>query len=235
MPLVDELHIDPHTRIGIWKIEEHSNELRPKLIFSKSEEEFMSRVTNEARRTQWMASRVLLKQMLGTTDFVDLFVDKNGKPDLVNYDYQMSISHGKEYTAVILSDKYTVGIDIESIRPDLDRIKQKFMSTEELARLSEDRYLAQILIYWSAKEVLYKIYAKRKLDFRAHMGIDEFDIQDEGQLRGWVRKGSYDRYFDLGYRCTEDYILVYATDKASDELADHNRTSKPAEGTDSFL
>lgn len=176
----------------------------------------MQRVTNEDRRTQWMASRVLLKRLIGTTDFVDIYVDQFGRPQLQNFEYRMSISHGRTYTAVILSERYNVGIDIESVRPDLARIKTKFMRPDELESLSEEEYLEQVLLYWSAKEVMYKIYAKRKLDFRAHMGLLPFKLQgDSGFMEGWVKKGEYDRKFDLEYRRHEDHMLVWSRDIAS--------------------
>lgn len=178
----------------------------------------MDRVTNEDRRTQWMASRVLLKTLLDTTGFVDIYVDEFGKPDLQNFDYRMSISHTAAYSAVILSDKYNVGIDIESVRPDLDRIKQKFMRPDELATLPEQDYLSKVLVYWSAKEVMYKIYARRKLDFREHMGLLPFEMQpDGGKASGWVRKGDYDREFEIEYRRNGNYFMVWAVDYNSQE------------------
>jgi 4'-phosphopantetheinyl transferase len=217
LPLIQEIRIDEHTRVGVWSIQESSHELRPLLIFSKSEEEFMFRVTNEDRRTQWMASRVLLKTLLDTTEFVDIYVDEFGKPDLQNFEYRMSISHTAAYSAVILSDRYNVGIDIESVRQDLDRIKQKFMRPDELATLPEKNYLPKVLLYWSAKEVMYKIYARRKLDFREHMGLFPFELgKDGGRARGWVKKGDYDREFEIEYRRNGNYFMVYAIDLNSD-------------------
>lgn len=216
--LVQEIHIDPNTRLGVWKIEEASHELRPLLIYSKSEEEFMQRVTNEDRRTQWMASRVLLKRLLDTTDFVDIYVDEHGRPEIQNFDYRMSISHSKAYTAVILSDRWTVGVDIESIRHDLQRIKTKFMRPDELEGLDGTDDPARILAHWSAKEVMYKIYARRKLDFKEHMGVVPFEALEpkKGKLTGWVRKGDYDREFDLEYRRNGDYLLLWAIDRESE-------------------
>lgn len=221
MPLIQEIRIDEHTKLGVWRIEETSHELRPRLIFSKSEEEFINRVTNEDRRTQWMASRVLLKELLGTQDFVDIYVDEFGKPDLQNWDFRMSLSHTHHYSAVIISDRYTCGVDIESIRPDLDRIKGKFMRPDELACLTgEDKRedLARVLLHWSAKEVMYKIYARRKLDFRDHMGVEPFELDPKkGKVSGWTRKGDYDRRFMVEYRRFGDYMLVWGIDIDSED------------------
>lgn len=178
----------------------------------------MQRVSNEDRRTQWMASRVLLKRLLNTTSFVDIHVDRFGRPEIQNYDYRMSISHTHDYSAVIISDKYTVGVDIESLRHDLQRLKTKFMRTDELNAIPPDHALEYVLLHWSAKEVMYKIYYRRKLDFREHMGLIPFDLSsnlDSGVFEGWVRKGEYDRQFLLHYRRIGDYYMVWSVDTDS--------------------
>lgn len=218
VPLVFKQELDPHTTLGLWRITEPSHELRPYLIFSRSEEEFMQRVTNEDRRTQWMASRVLLKNVLNTTSFVDIYVDQYGRPEMQNFDYRMSISHARDYSAVILSRRYTVGVDVESLRHDMARLKHKFMRPDELEAMPPEHSLAYVLLHWSAKEVMYKIYYRRKLDFREHMGVRPFNLignLDEGQFEGWVSKGEYERNFTLRYRRIDDYYLVWAVDTAS--------------------
>lgn len=178
----------------------------------------MHKISNEERRTQWMASRVLLKNLLKTTSFVDIYVDQYGRPEIQNFDYRMSISHTKDYAAVVISDRYTVGVDVESLRHDLSRLKHKFMRPDELAATPPDHALAYILMHWSAKEVMYKIYYRRKLDFKDHMGVEPFDLAnnlDEGEFYGWVRKGEYDRRFHLKYQRIEDYYMVWSIDTDS--------------------
>ncbi len=218
MPLVEKIQLDEFTTLGWWRILEASHELRPFLIFSKSEEEFIHRISNEDRRTQWMASRVLLKRLINTTSFVDIYVDQYGRPEVQNFDYRMSISHSKHYAAVIISERYTVGVDIESMRHDMSRLKNKFMRPDELAGMPRELELNYVQLHWSAKEVMYKIYYRRKLDFRDHMGVEPFDLAnnlEQGTFRGWVRKGEYDRSFLLNYRRIDDYYVVWAIDTAS--------------------
>jgi len=178
----------------------------------------MHRVTNEKRRTQWMASRSLLKELIGTKGFVEMFVDPFGRPEVENYDIRISISHTHDYAAVILSDRYNVGIDVEAPRADLDRIKTKFMRPDELSGMPPEDQLTYVLLHWSAKEVMYKIYARRKLDFRDHMGVHPFDLDpNEGIFHGWVSKGDYDRTFALHYRRLDTYYVVWAVDMASED------------------
>lgn len=219
MPLVERIDLDAHTRLGWWRITEPSTELRPRLVFSRSEEEFMQRISNEKRRTQWMASRVLLKTLIGTEGFVEMFVDPYGRPEVENYDIRISISHTHDYAAVILSDRFTVGIDVEQVKPDLDRIKTKFMRPDELAGMPTDEdALTYVLLHWSAKEVMYKIYARRKLDFRDHMGVHPFELHPErGIFHGWTAKGDYDRTFALHYRRLDTYYVVWAVDTESED------------------
>lgn len=218
LPLVERIVLDAHTSLGWWRITELPTDLRPRLVFSKNEEEFVARISNEKRRTQWMASRVLLKTLIGTDGFVEMFVDQYGRPEVENFDLRISISHTHDYAAVILSDRYTVGIDVEQVKPDLDRIKGKFMRPDELAHMPDDEdALTYVLLHWSAKEVMYKIYARRKLDFREHMGVHPFELQpDKGVFHGWTAKGDYDRGFTMHYRRLGDYYVVWAVDMESE-------------------
>ncbi len=83
----------------------------------------------------------------------------NGKPYLDTYpDIKLSISHSDKYIALLLSKSYNyLGIDIEDIGEQVERVQRKFVDNneEELLVSSNNKSLALHLL-WSAKESLYK-------------------------------------------------------------------------------
>ncbi len=66
-------------------------------------------------------------------------MDDHGKPYLVNFDYEISLSHSYDYAAVMISKDKKVGVDIELMKEKIDLIKHKFLSVEEL-KASKSRY-----------------------------------------------------------------------------------------------
>ena len=95
---------------GVWKMEESSDELLGMLEHKADYSSFLERVSAEKRRQERFASRVLLKELLGEEVRVDYH--STGAPFLACVPLYISISHTKDYVAVIL-DKRPTGIDIE--------------------------------------------------------------------------------------------------------------------------
>ena len=65
---------------------------------------------------------------------------------------------------------------------------------------------------WCTKEALYKLYGKKKLDFRQNLTIDKFDWECEGNVRGHINKNGYTKDLPIHYEKLDDYILAYAVD-----------------------
>ena len=95
---------------GVWKMEESSDELLGMLEHKADYSSFLERVSAEKRRQERFASRMLLKELLGEEARVDYH--STGAPFLACVPLYISISHTKDYVAVIL-DKRPTGIDIE--------------------------------------------------------------------------------------------------------------------------
>ena len=149
---------------GVWKMEESSDELLGMLEHKADYSSFLERVSAEKRRQERFASRVLLKELLGEEARVDYH--STGAPFLACVPLYISISHTKDYVAVIL-DKRPTGIDIEYRSDRILKIRSRFMNPEEEAGIDLEHEVEHLLIHWCAKETLFKIIGQEGVDFKS--------------------------------------------------------------------
>lgn len=208
MPLIETINVEDKAQIGIWKIEESYDELKWQLQWGQRDLEQFKAIKDEQRAIHWLSSRVLLRRMLNTDKFIDLQTDEFGKRFLANFDSQLSISHSGDLVAVILSSK-KVGIDLQRMDPKIEPLAQKFISKKEWEEIDHDHLLSRIHVYWCGKEALYKLYGKRKLDFRENLYIKPFTWSDLGVTTGQIIKPDYKKEFPLYFRKMDNYLLAY--------------------------
>src|SRR5258706_16031544 len=162
MPLLFQRNVAEQTQLAIWKIEESAEWFRSQLMLDEKENALINSIHHPQRKLHWLSSRLLLRQVLGNPDvFIHLESDDRGKPVVHNFPVHLSISHSFELSALLMSEKFMVGIDIEKIDPKIERIKHKFLREEKLLAISEEQRLEQLYVYWCAKEAMYKWYGKR--------------------------------------------------------------------------
>lgn len=132
MPLLHIKTIDQHTKIGFWNLAEPLEALHQALPPHVTVEERLAQVHHKRQR-EWLASRVLVYRLLEEFTPLPLQLLRNqyGKPYFPDSRFHVSISHSPELAAVILSDKYEVGIDIELVSPKALRVQEKFLTDEE--------------------------------------------------------------------------------------------------------
>ncbi len=111
--------------------------------------------------------------------------DENGKPIAKNESLNLSLSHSKNFAAAIVSSQKNVGIDIETIHPRIERIAHKFLKPSELQNITTNK-VETLILYWSAKESLYKLYSKKQLDFASQLIIQPFELKQKGTLTGSI-------------------------------------------------
>jgi 4'-phosphopantetheinyl transferase len=210
MPLTHYITALHHARIGVWHITEKEDYFLKKMPMTDAELAELSLKRGHSR-LEWLAARFLVQQMTGWAG--KIVKDDYGKPHWEGSEYHLSMSHSKEYTAVIISTQL-VGIDIQYITPKLESIAWRVMNDIKLINLDSHNRLAHLHVYWGAKEALYKAYGKRDLDFKAHLPISPFIYQNRGGvLDGRIMKGDYYKTFLLHYLHIDNYMLVYAIEK----------------------
>jgi 4'-phosphopantetheinyl transferase len=161
MAIAFRLQLDEDTEFALWKIEEEAESLYNQLQLNEHEKAYVESIGNGKRHLHWLGTRVLLRTMLNTAEYIDCQVDDHGKPYLVNMPYQISLSHSFDYAAVMLSKSKPVGIDIELISPKVERIAHKFLNTQELSFIKPEHRVEQLYVAWCAKEAVYKCNGRR--------------------------------------------------------------------------
>lgn len=210
MPVILNKIIDEHTRLAVWKIEETEEELFRGLQLKTHELDFIASLNNGKRLLHWLSTRLLLRTMLQTNDYIDSRMDDQGKPYLVNGDYQISFSHSFDYASVMISKDKQVGVDIELIKDKIQKIKNKFLKPEELSGLPEKDNTLALYICWCAKEAIYKWYGKKGLEFKKHIDIYPFTPQDAGMVKARAVLPEGEVMLEVPYFKVEaDYMLGY--------------------------
>lgn len=168
----------------------------------------------KARQREWLAVRVLLKEMLGEEKQV--FYTPSGSPYLADHSLPISFSHTKGFVAVAVGSQTTqrIAIDIETISTRVQRVRKKFMSEEEECHLDLSQENIHLLLHWSAKESLYKLLDNDCISFKRDLIIQPFVPVPNcwDSFSAIVRESSgNDRIITLHYRVEEEYVLTWCS------------------------
>jgi phosphopantetheinyl transferase len=112
----------------------------------------------------------------------ELLKDEFGKPYLVPKQLEINYSHTQQLLFWGEHPSKQIGVDIETLRPQLTKIKHKFCREDELAFVPNTKEIEYLLAIWSSKEAIYKAYGKKEVDFRDHMQILPFSLSEMGYI-----------------------------------------------------
>jgi phosphopantetheinyl transferase (holo-ACP synthase) len=213
MPFLIKKDITDFVRLGVWEITEEPAFFLEKLTLSEEENLYYQSIRNETRKKQWLCYRFITGELCGCS--VRIRYDDHGKPGLKGMDLLMSVSHSGEMAAVIISEKNEVGIDIERIRDRIERVKDRFLSAEELNGIGTKDRLEKLHVIWGAKESLYKIHGKPEVEFCRDIIIESFDYlcSGKGECTGRMVTPGGQTFYDIFYEKISGYLLVYAMKK----------------------
>ena len=172
MPIFYQQQVDPGTRLGIWKIEEPEAFFRDNVPLHRD-------VTHPHKRLQHLAGRFLLQFLFPAFPYEQIRLADTRKPFLADELFHFSISHCGDYAAAIVSRNARVGIDVELTAPKIARIRNKFLSPEEIDRFKtadeDTNQLVELTTLWSAKEAVYKWYGEGQVDFSEQIRLRHID------------------------------------------------------------
>lgn len=195
-------HNGPDYRLAIWRITEDAEFFNQQFLSAE--------ITNERKQLQWLATRHLVNELAGHN--CEVLKDTYGKPYIKNSSQRISITHTALFAGVILSDKQEVGIDLEMITPKVERIAHKFLYEEELQAIQPDEKIEKLILYWSAKEALYKLHGRRQLEFKSQLLIQPFQLQLKGVLSAAIKASDMNvQDLPLHYEFFEDHVLTYVS------------------------
>ncbi|MHA4893499.1 4'-phosphopantetheinyl transferase family protein [Pedobacter sp. PWIIR3] len=210
MPVVFNKNIDEDTILAVWKIEETEEQLISGLQLKKHELDVIASFNSGKRLLHWLSTRVLLRTMLNTSEYINCQMDEHGKPYLPNLGYHISLSHSYDYASVIVGKTRKVGVDIELIKHKIKTIKHKFLSDLELAQKQIGDNVNGLYVCWCAKEAIYKWHGKKGLEFKQHIHIQPFKLKERGELTAAVELPEANRQLTVHYfKMADDYMLGY--------------------------
>jgi len=195
--------IPNNTRLLVWEITESIEELS-KHLTELNLTELESKAT-EKRKQEYLGVRVALKALLQKE--IAIKYDTEGKPQLVDNSFQISVSHSGRWIAVVAHPTRVVGVDIEVPTDKIQKVHKRFLSETEQTELSDCLNINQLQLAWSAKEALYKIIGKEAIDFAKQLRIFPFDVQHEGEIL--AEHLPTKKQYKLQYIQQLAYTLVY--------------------------
>lgn len=203
--------IQPDCMLGVWEITEDYQTLRSLVKLDRQERARLSSFRSETRKLEWLSVRALIKSMKG--DRAKITYNSENKPFLNGGKGNISISHSRNLTAILVSPDKRVGIDLEYMSGKISKLGHKFMNSRESITKKASEKKFHLYLHWCAKEALYKICDKQDVNFREGITILPFEPEDNGFIRGHVVNSVGEEDFDLEYLHHENYALVWCCKK----------------------
>ncbi len=195
------------TSWAVWRVDENLEELW-KLLNPSAEAQFEYHLIHHPqKKLEWLASRLVIKNLVEHTGalYQGIYKDAFGKPHLYQLPFHISIAHCFPYAVGALNKTHPVGIDVERPRKKLLRIKNRFLNSTEAAYAGDS--LELLCKYWAAKEVLYKIYGRKKLIFRDHIQVQ---LQPNGSdiSKGYINFEQIKKSYNIRFHRFEQHYLA---------------------------
>lgn len=126
-----------------------------------------------SRRAEALAWRGIVRRELGCN--VTISYDEFGAPEVDLPNQYISVSHSRDFVAVMFAD-LPCAVDVEDSRRDFRRVASKYLTAEEQA-LAEQYNLFGAM--WCAKEAMYKYHRRGGIDFLRDTIIKEYRLEDD--------------------------------------------------------
>lgn len=201
MPIIRTIRPNDNTVVGIWNITESIDDLSSQVVLSSKSKELLKNRKVSIHKLQFLSIRAILLE-LGYSD-QDLSYINNAP--ILNNGKKISISHSNLFSCVIISD-FKVGIDVQEFNNKIDTIAKKFIGYEAL--YVKDNDIQIISIIWNIKESIYKIAEIIGLDYKNHLLVIPFNINDDFTYSWLIYKKRKERYISYFFTI-ENYSFAY--------------------------
>ncbi|MFY0599963.1 MAG: 4'-phosphopantetheinyl transferase superfamily protein [Cyclobacteriaceae bacterium] len=202
MPLLLSKAINDHAAYATWNIQETNEELVK--IFGNE----YPKNHHPTKLAEWIVGRILVKHLcsLFEIEFEGVITEKTGKPVLKNGGAEISISHSFPMAAAMIHLKASCGIDLERPRHKLIQIRDKFINGTEISYADD---ISKLCAIWCAKEVLFKIYSRKKLSLKDDTFVRFVNDHD---LVGTINKSESGapKEYEISLEKLKGYFLAYS-------------------------
>ena len=208
MPLVLKKEEKDYS-IGIWHSTESFDTLLEIEALNPADLRKWLEFQSDKRKREWLTVRVLLRSLLPGSALPLITYDQFGKPFL-DIGKGISISHTKEFVAILITGKANAGIDLETLRDRITTLSSKFSNDQELKHVPELQRIEYLHVLWGAKEVLFKLYGRGEMDFRAHLHVEPFHFENYGVVKASVQKNGLHTEHQITYQLWNNMILAFS-------------------------
>ncbi|KJF42746.1 4'-phosphopantetheinyl transferase family protein [Draconibacterium sediminis] len=207
MPLIEKI-ANQNGTIGVWELKETVADLLKSCTLNSDDTARLATFKAEKRQKEFLATRLLLQNLIPENTPI-IYRDEFGKPSLINSDLNISITHSADLAAIILSEK-NIGIDVEQLQRNIDKVVTRFASTAEIEFIesSKDPQFVKILL-WAAKEAIFKCSGIHGVQFNEQIAITPFDYNAHSCFTGALKHPEKEVSYDLFFRIIKNNILVY--------------------------
>jgi len=193
---------------AVWKMEETLGTLLSLLPDRQKNAcgQELKRFVSERRKLEWLSVRVLLYSML--REDKEIGYSPEGKPYLTDHSFFISISHTKGYAAVMLASSVPAGIDIEQYAQRVHNVSGRYVRPDEQVEPYQGDLTWGLLLYWSAKEAVFKRMENADADLRK-LRLAHFIPQEEGVFQVRELATGRQELYTIGYRVCADFVLTW--------------------------
>jgi len=172
-------------------------------IFSEKESIYFDTIQSVKRKLEYYYTRILWKTF-NINSHICYSIDR--QPEIENG--YISISHSNNIVIIGFSKKVALGVDVEFIKDKIERVKHKFLSSDD-EKLISPFSLVNLTVVWSAKESFYKMMKISGLRF-----LDQIHVKitnNEGNAKVDVDDTSFSYNFQFIIKDT--YVITYCLDQ----------------------
>ncbi len=204
MPLYKTIPISQGL-IGIWRLSETTADLLPEFSETEISDPLFAKYTHGKRQLEWLTTRLLLKKMIGNELTISYM--PSGKPLLLHKLFrEISITHSRDFVAIIVHESKKIGIDIENTARDFKRIEKRFLSAEELEFTGDNTELK--CLFWCAKEAVFKLVDDDGIEFREQIIVGPLP-ENENQFSVEFITGGKRINYQIAYDFFAENCLVW--------------------------
>ncbi|HCC70607.1 MAG TPA: hypothetical protein DEQ09_05580 [Bacteroidales bacterium] len=229
MACISEHHLNEYTMLGVWKIEEDLKTLLSMVKLGPEDKKKFKQFKSNSRKLEFLSVRALLAELLGPE--ARIVYNKNNKPFIKDGSHFISISHSHKLTAIMLSSRERIGIDLEYMSSNIMRIARKFINRNEKVTRKRDLRKYHLYLHWCAKESLYKICDKEGINMQKNITIHPFTVEESGDITGKVHSEMINEVFDLQYTRYENYAIVWTKKEYDVKESEKAKMYRPVNGS----
>lgn len=204
MPIVLNQYENTY-RIALWSLSESLEFFEEHARMTSADLAIYQNIGSNSRKKEWLAVRVLLNEVLGFWPQINY--SETGKPLLRNHTRHLSISHSRSMVGILLCTNPYAGIDIEKTDRDIEKVSARFLSEAELEQMHQKPVDFSRVLYWCAKEAVYKAVSESNVLFSKQIFISE--VRPEGSIRARFTSKIETLDFLLNYMVFEEHLVVW--------------------------